>query len=78
MAAIICSGEVAAPSRVTRASFFIRSADTAFTPASLSKACFTSLSQPPQVMPVTENTNSLLSAMSSSSWSVGPVSFQEF
>lgn len=51
---------------VTRASFLTRSAAAPFTPASLSKACFTSLSQPPQVMPVTVNSSSLVSFMFSS------------
>jgi hypothetical protein len=66
MAATICAGDVADPSTVTRASFLMRSAEADVTPASLSKACFTSFSQPPQVIPVTLNSSSLASAMAAS------------
>jgi len=55
MAAIIWSADVAVPSTLTRASFFVRSTVSALTPASLSKACLTSRSQPPHVIPVTVN-----------------------
>ncbi len=63
---MIWSGDAAPVSAVTRASFFMRSAVAPFTPASLSKACLTSRSQPPQVIPVTEKTNSLVAAIMSS------------
>jgi hypothetical protein len=57
---------VVAPSTFTRASFFVRSTVSTLTPASLSKACLTSLSHPPHVMPVTVNRICRVPAMESS------------